>query len=129
VLVCWGIGTALAGGIPVVKASGAVGLALGIALYVYLWRATPKARYFVYCRIDSAGLHHIEGKDPADRMAHFDWNEIERVEASRPGDDFRGIVLYLRRTGMRGVPLYLTMEHGAETAAAAISAHLAACAP
>ena len=104
-------------------ATGALLAGAGVCLYACLLYAAPACVYFRYCWMDGAGLHHIEGTDPAGRVAHFVWSEIERVEASDPGDEFRGIVLYLRRTGLRGVPVMLSVEHRDE-AVAAIRARL-----
>jgi len=86
--------------------------------YVQLLRKAPKLHYFPYFWLDQDGIHHIEGNSPTDRTAHFAWHEIESAEASAAGDDFRGLVLTLKRRGMQGVPVLLTMENAREAAAA-----------
>jgi len=94
------------------------GAGAGICMYAYLLRAAPVRVCFRCCWLDSAGVHHIEGDDPAGRIAHYGWSEIERAEASDEGDDFRGIILFLRRAGMRHVPVLLTLEENASAVAA-----------
>jgi hypothetical protein len=98
-------------------AGGAL-IMMAILGYVQLLRKAPKLRYFRYFWLDQDGVHHIEGNSPTDRTAHFTWHEIESAEASASGDDFRGLVLTLRRRGMQGVPVLLTMENAQEAAAA-----------
>lgn len=99
--------------------AGGVLLAMAVLGYVQLLRKAPKLHYFRYFWLDKDGVHHIEGNSPAGRTAHFAWHEIDSAEASASGDDFRGPVLTLKRRGMQGVPVLLTMEN-AQAAAAAI---------
>ena len=87
--------------------------------YVRLLRKTPKVQYFRYFWLDQHGVHHIEGNSATDRIAHFTWPDIQSAEASVTGDDYRGLILTLKRRGMQGVPVLLTM-HNAEEAAVAI---------
>jgi len=98
-------------------AGGAL-IMMAVLGYVQLLRKAPKLRYFRYFWLDQDGVHHIEGNSPTDRTAHFTWHEIESAEASASGDDFRGLVLTLKRRGMQGVPVLLTMENAQEAAAA-----------
>ena len=98
--------------------AGGVLLAMAVLGYVQLLRKAPKLHYFRYFWLDQDGVHHIEGNSPADRTAHFAWHEIDSAEASASGDDFRGLVLTLKRRGMQGVPVLLTMENAQEAAAA-----------
>jgi hypothetical protein len=93
-------------------------MAVAILSYVRLLRKTPKLRYFRYFWLDQDGVHHIEGNSPTDRVAHFTWNEIQSAEASASGDDFKGLVLTLKRRGMQGVPVLLTMDNAKDAAAA-----------
>jgi hypothetical protein len=95
---------------------GAALIALAVSSYVRLLRKTPALRYFRYFWLDPEGVHHIEGNSLTDRVAHFTWNEIESAEASASGDDFRGLVLTLKRRGMQGVPILLTMDDAKEAA-------------
>jgi hypothetical protein len=97
---------------------GAALIVSAVSSYVRLLRKTPALRYFRYFWLDQDGVHHIEGNSPTDRVAHFSWNEIESAEASASGDDFRGLVLTLKRRGMQGVPILLTMDDAKEAAAA-----------
>lgn len=126
----WVLVLLAAGVATMVFSSGRAAFALGallagaaVCLVAWLLHATPACVYFKYCWLDGAGLHHIEGTDPRGRVAHFAWSEIERVEAADPDDEFRGIILYLRRTGLRGVPVMLSVEHRDE-AVVAIRARL-----
>jgi hypothetical protein len=98
--------------------AGGVLVMMAVLGYVQLLRKAPKLRYFRYFWLDQDGVHHIEGNSPTDRTAHFAWHEIDSAEASAPGDDFRGLVLRLKRRGMHGVPVLLTMENAREAAAA-----------
>ena len=96
-----------------------IGIVLIVAaglLYFHLLRTTPKVRYFAYLWLDRDGLHHIEGNSPDGRKTHFLWQEIESAEASSAGDDFRGLILTLKRPGMKGVPAHLTADHAKEAA-------------
>lgn len=89
----------------------AVGIGLIVAAcltYVRLLRTTPELRYFRYLWLDEHGVRHIEGNSPANRTTHLAWHEIESAEASF--DEFKGLVLTLRRAGMRGVPIYLSAD-------------------
>jgi hypothetical protein len=99
-------------------AGGGVLIVMAVLGYVRLLRKTPKLRYFRYFWLDQDGVHHIEGNSPTDRTAHFTWHEIQSAEASVSGDDFRGLVLTLKRQGMQGVPVLLTMDNAKEAAAA-----------
>ena len=92
--------------------------------YTWLLRKTPKLHYFRYFWLDQDGIHHIEGNSPTDRTAYFAWHEIESAEASASDDDFRGLILTLKRRGMHGVPVLLTMDN-AEEAAVAVRAKAA----
>lgn len=98
--------------------AGGVLIAMAVLGYVQLLRKAPKLHYFRYFWLDQDGIHHIEGNSPTDRTAHFAWHEIDSAEASTSGDDFKGLVLTLRRRGMQGVPVLLTMENAREAAAA-----------
>jgi len=98
--------------------AGGVLVVMAVLGYVHLLRKAPKLRYFRYFWMDQDGVHHIEGNSPTGRTAHFAWHDIDSAEASAPGDDFRGLVLRLKRRGMHGVPVLLTMENGREAAAA-----------
>lgn len=89
--------------------------------YVWLLRTTPTLRYFRYLWLDEHGVHHIEGNSPANRITHLAWHEIETAEASF--DEFKGIILTLRRAGMRRVPIYLSADH-ADQAVSAIMLRL-----
>lgn len=93
-------------------------IVMAVIGYVRLLRKTPKLRYFRYFWLDQDGVHHIEGNSPTGRVSHFTWNEIQSAEASAPRDDFRGLVLTLKRRGMQGVPVLLTMDDAKEAAAA-----------
>jgi hypothetical protein len=98
---------------------GGVGLIAAAVLgYVRLFQKTPKLHYFRYFWLDQDGVHHIEGNSPTDRTAHFTWHDIQSAEASAAGDDFRGLVLTLKRRGMQGVPVLLTMADAEEAAVA-----------
>lgn len=98
---------------------GGVGLIMVAVLsFAWLLRKTPKLRYFRYFWLDQDGVHHIEGNSPTGRTAHFAWHEIQGAEASPPDDDFRGLVLTLKRSGMRGISVLLTMDNAKEAAAA-----------
>jgi hypothetical protein len=123
VLLAGGVATMFFGSGRLAFAAGALLAGAGAGLYAWLLHAAPACVYFRYCWLDGAGLHHIEGTDPGGRVAHFAWSEIERAEAADPDDEFRGIILYLRRTGLRGVPVMLSVEHRDE-AVAAIRARL-----
>ena len=89
----------------------AVGIGLIVVAclaYVRLLRTAPPLRYFRYLWLDQHGVHHIEGNSPANRTTHLAWHEIESAEASF--DEFKGLVLTLRRAGMRGMPIYLAAD-------------------
>lgn len=101
-----------------VSAAGLASIFVAILGYVWLLKKTPKLRYFRYFWLDQDGVHHIEGNSPTDRVSHFTWDDIQSAEAAPPGDDFRGLVLTLRRRGMQGVPVLLTMDDADEAAAA-----------
>lgn len=91
---------------------------MAILGYVQLLRKAPTLHYFRYFWLDQDGVHHIEGNSPTDRTAHFAWHEIQSGETSAPGDDFRGLIVTLKRRGMQGVPVLLTMDNAQEAAAA-----------
>jgi hypothetical protein len=93
-------------------------VAIGFLAYIHLFRRAEKVRYFPYLWLDQTGVHHIQGNGPTDRIAHFTWQEIERAEIAPPGGDVKALILFLNRSGMRGVPVYLTTEHATEAAAA-----------
>lgn len=104
-----GSGASLAGSALIITA---------VLSYVQLLRKAPKLRYFRYCWLNQDGVHHIEGNSPTGRAAHFTWHEIQSAEASASDDDFRGLVLTLKRPCMQGVPVLLTMDNAQEAAAA-----------
>lgn len=103
---------------PVALAGGTGLIVIAVLSYVRLLRKTPKPRYFRYFWLDQEGVHHIEGNSPIERTAHFTWDEIHTAEASAWGDDFKGLILTLKRQGMQGVPILLTMENAEEAAVA-----------
>jgi hypothetical protein len=95
-------------------AISAVGLGLAGLGFASLLLSAPKLHYFRYLWLDQYGIHHIEGGGPNDRTAHFAWHEIESVETSH--DEFGGLILTLKRTELRGVPILLTTAHADEAA-------------
>jgi hypothetical protein len=116
----------LIGGVLILFAASGTGASVGgiglivmaVLNYSRLLRKTPKLRYFRYFWLDQYGVHHIEGNSPINRTAHFAWHEIQSAEASASDDDFRGLILTLRRRGMQGVPVLLTMDDAKEAAVA-----------
>ena len=101
-----------------------IGLVLAVlacAGYAGMLRAAPKLSpnnpRFRYFWLDRHGVHHVEG-GPGGRTSHFAWEEIRSAEASSAHDEFTGLILVLDRPGLRGVPIYLTMDRAGEAAAA-----------
>jgi hypothetical protein len=92
----------------------AVGLGLAGLGFASLLLSAPKLHYFRYLWLDQYGIHQIEGSGPNDRTAHFAWNDIGTVETSH--DEFGGLILTLKRTGMRGAPILLSTAHADEAA-------------
>jgi hypothetical protein len=115
----------LAGGLVWVFATGSTAfiggsslVAMAVLGYACLLRKGPNVRYFRYFWLDHEGVHHIEGNTPTDRTAHFAWHEILHAEASAANDEFKGLILTLKRHGMNNVPVLLTMDDGIAAAAA-----------
>ena len=99
---------------------GLVLAALACAGYAGMLRVAPQPlpgrAPFRYFWLDRHGVHHVEG-GPGGRASHFAWEEIRSAEASAH-DEFTGLILVLDRPGLRGVPLYLSMDRAGEAAAA-----------
>lgn len=95
---------------------GSTMVVVAVLSYARLLRKTPQLHYFRYFWLDKDGVHHIEGSRPNSRTAHFAWSEIQSAEASN--DEFKGVVLTLKRRAMQGVQVFLTTDNAKEAAAA-----------
>ena len=116
-----GLSLAVMAATAMTRSIGLVLVVLGCAGYAGLLRVAPKplpdSPPFRYFWLDQHGVHHVEG-GPGGRTSHFAWDEIRSAEAAPLHDEFTGLILVLDRPGLRGVPIYLTMDRAGEAAAA-----------
>jgi hypothetical protein len=111
-LICGSIAAGWSRGGTALALALCVALAAAIAVYAYLLQTAAPVRYVPYCRIDERGFHYENEPGEDGWSQDYAWSDIDGVAEHTDifKDDGPGISLFLNRSGMRGVPVFLGMD-------------------
>jgi hypothetical protein len=99
----------IAGAVVEVSLRPLAAAALGVAIYVWLFRTAPQTLYFTYLTLDDRGIEYVHTPGLKGRISRYAWSQIEGVsiKLASHGEEVPGLSIKLANGYLGGVPVLL----------------------